>query len=678
VKKIFLPTLETIHIQDYSLYPGNRNIVYNFVNGINLIFGGNGLGKTTFTYLIKYGLIGLYKKDYGLKQTYKQRAIEKREELPGDIFSKRMDPNVDYNNTAKVTLFFSINDKKFKVVRRLNEAVLEAVFVTEGSVEYSLSEKILAQSRYERLEEKEKQICLQFKYEKAVADASNFNSFDDLIFFVNEILFFDENHKTILWEEDNEGIQERFSSKYLVDTKLDLQREEAIRKAKYYNSLSRHKSEDIRVIKQLIDSIIRAKEKKELPIETLLVEISRIKGLYDKSRLKLENIYNEQKKITDDIRILNNNKNILSIELKKIGIRLKNIEKDLFKEVWGKLNPKYKLFYDNIKLNHSCPMCNQQFPSDKYQRVIDVDNFCLLCEQDLPVHVGSDKHYQALLDRSKSLAVESQKIDVEVDKLQDRIEALDKEYKGVQKKLFEYETKLRQLEHILNTDTDIKDDKSFELRTMMAQIAKLEVEKNNYADLSRQEEIKRKEVSDQIEIENEKITQNISQIFSNFAEKFLGVKCFLTYDDFKDNKGKRYLPVINGTVRYTSQELSESQRFFIDHSYRMSLLHLFYQTPTFFVCETPDSSLDLSYEENVANVFIHFLNQPSALIITSNLNNSHFLDYIITKNVEINYLSLLDIGRSSPIQRANPQLKKLLERLTSKLNQKVNGTGRNN
>ena len=58
---IFLPQLKRVGIYNYSLY--NTNIDYNFIDGINLIIGGNGVGKTTFVNIIKYSLIGLYKND---------------------------------------------------------------------------------------------------------------------------------------------------------------------------------------------------------------------------------------------------------------------------------------------------------------------------------------------------------------------------------------------------------------------------------------------------------------------------------------------------------------------------------------------------------------------------------------------------------------------------------------
>ena len=58
MNSIYLPELIKIKISDFSLY--KEDIEYNFVKGVNLIIGGNGVGKTTFINIIKYSLVGGY------------------------------------------------------------------------------------------------------------------------------------------------------------------------------------------------------------------------------------------------------------------------------------------------------------------------------------------------------------------------------------------------------------------------------------------------------------------------------------------------------------------------------------------------------------------------------------------------------------------------------------------
>ena len=56
---IFLPQLKKVKISNFSLY--NKDIEHDFIDGINLIIGGNGVGKTTFVNIVKYALIRVKK-----------------------------------------------------------------------------------------------------------------------------------------------------------------------------------------------------------------------------------------------------------------------------------------------------------------------------------------------------------------------------------------------------------------------------------------------------------------------------------------------------------------------------------------------------------------------------------------------------------------------------------------
>lgn len=114
--KKYLPSLKRIQIKNFSLYPGDLNFTYNFIEGVNLIIGGNGVGKTTFLNILKYSLIGLYRKGTDVKRReYRgvEYRYEKRVNLPYNYFSNRMDSAVNYNDKAEVILTFSVNKKIF-------------------------------------------------------------------------------------------------------------------------------------------------------------------------------------------------------------------------------------------------------------------------------------------------------------------------------------------------------------------------------------------------------------------------------------------------------------------------------------------------------------------------------------------------------------------------------------
>lgn len=88
MNQIFLPSLLSLNIRNFSLYPNNGGLDfhYDFKNGLNLFVGGNGTGKTTLTKLIKFALIGHYREQTDTS-IYKGVERIKRPEYPKIIIA---------------------------------------------------------------------------------------------------------------------------------------------------------------------------------------------------------------------------------------------------------------------------------------------------------------------------------------------------------------------------------------------------------------------------------------------------------------------------------------------------------------------------------------------------------------------------------------------------------------
>ena len=192
-------------------------------------------------------------------------------------------------------------------------------------------------------------------------------------------------------------------------------------------------------------------------------------------------------------------------------------------------------------------------------------------------------------------------------------------------------------------------------------------EKAEYQKQSEEYESKALELTSRIEEEILSNVARFSAIFASYAERFLGVSCSLEYNSY-DDRPKRFYPVIDGKIRKQEESMSESQRFFVDHSFRMSILTFFYQSPSFYIVETPDSSLDLSYEKNAAEVFLQFLQNPNIVIVTSNLNNSTFIEHLTSASgIELAMVGLLDIAKQSTIQGSNERIKVLYNEIKKRI-----------
>lgn len=676
IQNLRLPSLKKISIRNYSLYPGALDFSYEFINGINLIIGGNGVGKTTFLNIIKYAMVGLYKKyldvsrrDFGGVEHRRESRIS----LSNKYFSNRMDKSVDYNESAEVTLVFSIGTRTFTVTRSLYEPALKSVKVRTDGKEEALSGIVVSQTQYDKLfsqrnrNDKELEQTLQWKYEFMVAEAASLSDFDSLIFFVNDILFFDESRKTVMWDQD---IQKKLASKYFMDPKLDHEREEAEREGKYQDSLARHKGEDIRAIRKVFDQIpehdIKNRAFKDLVIEKEKKKKEIASGLSD-----LEAIQKERLTADAELNRTHVEKNNAGKELEELEVKKRREEEKIFTDLFKKVTPKYYDYKKYLKSSGHCPLCNNTLEREEFQKIANDDAHCMMCGNDIRSTEMTSPVLAQIKKDINDAHIKIRNCEKKIITLEDNMKKLDRDFSETTILMNELQTSLRALEFAIQKDQASDTSKTdSEFKAMNARIEVLEKEKR---------EAERKS-SDAFKLANEYVKQiqqhlldsreQLSTVFNKFGSNFLGVKCELVYEDPNKGEKKRYFPRIGGVERYEEEELSESQRFFIDQSFRMSILNFLNTTSSFFMCETPDSSLDVSYEQNAAKVFLEYLKKPNELIMTSNLNNSEFLEHLIQQaNRRVRHINLLKIGKQSGVQFGSKELMKTSNRIEKMINE---------
>ena len=658
-RHIFLPELLSINIKNYTLYPNGLDFTFDFIKGVNLVLGGNGMGKTTFVNLIKYAILGNYKNRFDFRRTYLDKMIQRRQENSATYFSNRMDASVITDGEMpSVGLTFKIHDTKFFVKRDLQEIRLISLEVNGESI----TGEQITQAKYEKLSEEEKQPYLLYKYEKEVERCANI-TFDDLIVFVNEVLFFGEDHKTIMWNSSSSGtsidVQDELFNKYFNDPQLDEERQEALRQAKYYDSLSRHRSEDMRAIKKVLDKIDEAKKQKHS--NNIPLRIIELKDKISNASAMLKQMQKEQLERTARIETLENEINLASSRVAETERKKAKLESLRNSQIWETVHPSYYKFERNIRLNHVCPLCNK--PNEALAAKVDsnTDN-CFVCDSPLEKHTADDltrqyKEVQRILNSTYNFINEKKR---EISRLEDEVKEFDHRFEEQSILVRNLNSALRELQYANSQEIP----HGGEIQPFLEEMERLQREKEENQQRSLAESARAAEISNRMVAE---VTENVlhfSSIFSSYAEQFLGVECKLTYTKLDDDTTERFYPVIAGITRKNEEELSESQRFFIDHSFRMTILTFFYQRPTFYIVETPDSSLDISYEHNAAKVFLRFLENPNSIIITSNLNNSTFLRYLIEHSEGcVDVVGLLDIAKQSMIQNSSAQLKELYREL---------------
>ena len=578
-----------------------------------------------------------------------------------------MDDSIHTDASPTVTIRMKINNVIVELTRDLSSITLTQLKVDGIEILGTL----INQFGYEKLSDAAKVDTLPYKYEKIIKVNTNLE-FDDLIFFVNEVLFFGEDHKTILWNDGDflPDVQSELFNKYFNDPDLDKKRQEAIRKAKYFDSLSRHSSEDMRAINKVLskmkDTSPSANNSTANQGNTALILID-LKGKLAEMDTRLASIQKERASKSQDISLLQNEINKISLSANDIDKQLKQIEEQLNNHIWETLHPSYHVFIKNIQLNHICPMCNQ--PNDEFvEKVANNSDRCFACNSSINENTEADtilkKRFDDISTHRKTLyqSINSKKRSIQ--NIEQQIINLDAEFAKIELGRRTIQQQVRELEY----ENAMSDNSQNSIQPFLDEVNRLTQQKEAYQKQRDEQYDIVTSISNEIE---DVITSNVhvfSSIFAQYAGKFLGVPCELTYIKQAGDSNKRFYPVIDGKVRFYEEEMSESQRFFVDHSFRMSILTFFYRTPSFYIVETPDSSLDISYERNAASVFAEFLKKPNSLIITSNLNNSLFIEHLLDQeDIDLGIVGLLDIAKQSTIQHTSEQLKSIYHHIKNRL-----------
>ena len=678
MNNIYLPDILSLNVKNFTLYPSGLNFNYKFSKGVNLIIGGNGMGKTTLVNIIKYSIIGHYKEGFDLTRTYKGTKIEKRTSYPANYYNKRSNDFSNPNLKASVIVKIKINETEFEIERCLEDILILSCLVNGVKISGAiLNQYVYDGLNYDYSRSTDGQVkeelfvkignSLQKKLELAIEKASNM-PFDDLIFFVNKILYFGEDHKTILWNSDTYAdVQTELFNKYFNDRDLNEQRQEANRQAKYFDTQARHRSEDIRVIRNVLEKSKR--NSKSESVDDIHDQIQKLKEELEGLNNKIESTQKKRNESDTQLKIISNNVNSLSQEASQYEKTQKKIEKQIIQSNWVTLNHNYDLFRKSMQSNEICPMCSQDLSHDFVLAKISHTENCILCEQEI-----SQNKTEVLSNEQVESKAKLTEVYTSINGFQHQIYhhetqlgELDNEFKYLIIEKRKVAANLRVLEY--DNSQDRGDKKENSLQAFYDEILELELKKDEFQEKSREHKEVANNISIKIEEQIIKNAREFSSLFSGYAEKFLGVPCNLTFEDL--NGKKRFYPVIDGKIREEEEELSESQRFFVDHSFRMSILSFFYNKPSFYIVETPDSSLDISYERNAADVFKKFTNSyPYCLILTTNLNNSEFLNYLISTYREVAVIDLLKIGKKSPIQGNNDSLNSIYRKLIDSINEK--------
>lgn len=679
-KNIQIPKLKTISIKNYDLYNNGGELYFEFVEGLNLLLGGNGTGKTTFINILQYALCGAYTGTIDYRRRSKLNdndelmvdELKTRYQLSDQFFRNRMR---NHDEKAEVTITFSLGHKSISVTRSLFDNIFK--YLQIDGKEYH-NQNALTQRDYERMRKnrRESRDEIYRIYEMQIIQNSHYKTYDDYINFVMNVLIFDERRKTFLW---NHRQHSDLMNSYTAPEELELEYKQAFDLYKLHDSKSRHESENAKPFRRLLKSydgkksdgeetLTEVDEKIQKLIKLIVKEnyhkeeiLNQLKSYYLRKKSYLTNINN----LKDTVQALSNSRNeILLNELSEINTNI---------------NPHYYDYRNQFISSSSCPMCYS---------VVNVPieqsgQNCFMCGSELNNYSNQEKaSLSSIDDQVQEVYKKISNNKKSLEYITSDINSMEKVLADVKRKIVDLEGKKIDLEIQLSelkksNDQTKKVDTENEYKLLLKTINEFESKMEYHKNLSKDNEKHAFEILSRIDKYKISVTHDISKRFSEYVDRFIKLHGELiyptdnemlnyidVYDLDVENNARIYVPLIDHIPRIIESELSESQRFFIDQSFRFAIFDFFNKNSSLFICETPDSSLDISFEINAAEVYLNFVNNKSnTLIISSNFNDGVFLKHLITNTEVINFINFYKCGRTNDVQRNSDKLLELSEEI---------------
>ncbi|WP_426479363.1 hypothetical protein ACP3T3_07905 [Chryseobacterium sp. CBSDS_008] len=647
---IKLPALRSIEVENYHLF--SKNWKYDVHSGMNLFVGTNGLGKTTTTALIIYGMVG------------------PDSEIPMDYFENRGGTNDD-NAKPMIKLVFTVGEHEFEIHRMITEYTV--LYLRVDDYQYN----------------SEKCDNIEDVYEGLLKEYTGIGSLSDITFLLQKFLIRQEEGNYLIW--DNRGGDQSKLIRILINQAgFQAEYESLAKDVKDLDTKVRGKTDIKAQFEKQIDELIRLRNeelgKRKDYDQKINIEygLNKLKAESDKNiELRDKNLENIQY-LTDKIREIDGNIEVISAAYEQYTDKVRQFESQLFKHIYSDesvLTSIHKLKHYGI-----CIYCNKSPKSEKVKEIVrslEIKNECPVCESSLDlVHPDLDNsNVLAQLEEAQSklkgateevrpLQSKKNVLTKELDDMWAAQRKIDKDINVLAIQIYDQKIQLSKLhknpeEQITEYDT---------------QIQGLELQVINYEKEIEPEREKWKIAKEKLNNKNEELNavinsfeDKLNAIFVKYASKYFKTDCVLTTIEGKPKeskiKVKSYVPEFDGQTRYEMKNCSTSQRIFMEYLFRISLLELYQQesknTP-FIIMETTEGAFDISGTVQLASAFNEFSKVNLPFILITNFSKEDFLVKLSdgiekSKNRLLNYL---DFGKLSTTQiNSMPEFKKVLRSL---------------
>ena len=607
----------------------NETVSITFEEGINVIVGGNGQGKTTIMQALVFGLAGAneFESDKALRWDHRY--------FHGRVGKAEL-------KAAHIEVAYTFGKSAHAVRRSLQGSTVTAY-------RKQSNEWITHQAQAEAA------------FERSVKQEGGFKSVDDFAFVVHRLLYLPETRRLIAWDYDAQ-------LRFFMLMSPDIIDEETFRKAradlKLLDSHKRHTHVALEAVRKKLEAAKQegtktgkppkpsaaAKNDAALAEELQGIQKERLRRQAEADRLK-----QDLSAVSEGIEALRESTEQREAVMILGGLRGIETERSLALQ--------------KLLEFATCPCCGtrQKGLQASAQKRVAAQQ-CMLCGSDEPTTIDGELETlrSQLAEKTRAQFATSSKLKAKTAQID---ELLSKELRLQAELSASRSSSQTVLLTFLRADAPEEATPDF----LAKQEKKLKAEEDHYA-RSIEDQTKRLETLYQEYVTSTQERHRLLRAsYQTFASAFLGKTCTLE-DSPPDDRLlslSMFVPKFDGAVRSVATECSEAQRFFLDIAFRMAAIEMASTLSghrASFFCETPETALDMAHVENVSTMFLSFAKKDHSILITANLQKEGLAADVMAPLGKAarkrRVLSLLEVGQLDDVLRdALPKLNRVVEKI---------------
>lgn len=605
--KLRLPQVEKVTLRRFSLFIANPNAEFTCGEGVLCIVGANGIGKSTLLSAINFCLTGIVPDP---NRSFK--SMDEYYRYSRDFSSRYFRGRIDGNDEdeAEITLSFRLGSFIYEIRRGMFEPdELRAFTVTNRD-----NNAVVLETENSPRSERHNAYAARF-----VVD-SGLSSFEEFVFLQHFVFTFDENRRTLFW---NQGVLERALYRaFGWQPDMAKQADNFRREIDKESSNVRNRQWDATRLRKRINEVraqAQAAPGAQQRFETLT-------GDHEALTLQFEEEHKVLRELEDALK--DSNLRLAELSVRETALR------DEYARYFDRRFDHRPPLVQHPLVAQSLEECVCGLCGNETEAAIEKINakakatICPLCDSPLRTEVSSSLDTSRLQEIDRDLAQTKQYLrDVLKTVARLRVEETKarKKFESTKEKLDEFDRQnsatLEGLRKLLNSS-----DSNVSLSDYRDQLAFLEKEKTTAYD--RREALKKELLELQSSLEQQYIQaeETFVRRFAELAKRFLGMPLTVQLEA-RQAVGLNLIVTVNGNTRRQQQQLSESQRFFLDIALRMALTEHMSDPNSrggMFI-DTPEGSLDIAYEKRAGDMLAMFAESGHRIVMTANLNTSQLL-----------------------------------------------------